>query len=55
MVFKGCKEVILVKDGYIIEGLSSNVFVIKDNVLFMIFVIRKILFGIMCVNVLECV
>ncbi|MGG0336307.1 D-amino-acid transaminase [Priestia aryabhattai] len=51
---KGCKEAILVKDGYITEGSSSNVFAIKDNVLFTTPATRKILSGITRANVLEC-
>ena len=31
---KGAKEAILVKDGYVTEGAASNVFIIKDNIVY---------------------
>ncbi|MEE6131515.1 MULTISPECIES: D-amino-acid transaminase [Bacillaceae] len=51
---KGCKEAILVKDGYITEGSSSNVFVIKDQTLYTTPATKQILCGITRTNILSC-
>ena len=43
---KGCLEAILVKDGYVKEGSSSNVFVVKDSQLYTHPLNKEILAGI---------
>ncbi|WP_456278710.1 D-amino-acid transaminase [Bacillus sp. AK128] len=45
-VNKGCEEAILVRDGYVTEGSSSNLFVIKDGALYTTPATRHILHGI---------
>jgi D-alanine transaminase len=42
----GCEEAILVKDGYITEGSSSNLFVIKNGTLYTTPATKRILHGI---------
>lgn len=43
---KGCFEAILVKDGYVTEGSSSNVFIVKDKSLYTTPLSKQILAGI---------
>jgi D-alanine transaminase len=49
----GCYEAILVKNGYVTEGSSTNVFAIKEGVLYTIPLSKKILHGITRHTVLE--
>ncbi|TYR81195.1 D-amino-acid transaminase [Priestia megaterium] len=51
---KGCKEAILVKNGYITEGSSSNVFAVKNGTLYTTPATKHILCGITRTNVMSC-